>query len=108
MIEACRTHRHPHLPHTASAAEDFLVYLDNQPTSLRLGPQDLRQHGPAFIPGAACGGSARICTPKDVFPRRAEFGAGHRPQIEVNPTVGDFIPGPGPSAGEGGGGEIIV
>ncbi|MCB0566331.1 MAG: hypothetical protein KDD01_18325 [Phaeodactylibacter sp.] len=77
---------------TASAAEDFLVYLDNQPHITRLGRKTYGSTGQPLFLELPCGGSARICTKKDVFPDGREFvGYGIAPQIEVNPTVGDFI-----------------
>ena len=41
------------------------------------------------LPG---GGGARVCTKKDTYPDGSEFvGVGVKPDIEVAPTVKDFI-----------------
>ena len=78
--------------HTASAAEDFLVYLDNQPHITRMGQKTYGSTGQPLIFELPGGASARICTKKDVFPDGREFvGYGIIPQVEVSPTVEDFI-----------------
>lgn len=77
---------------TASAAEDFLVYLDGQPHITRIGQKTYGSTGQPLMLELPGGGSARICTKKDVFPDGREFvGYGIIPQIEVAPTVEDFI-----------------
>lgn len=79
---------------TASAAEDFLVYLDKQPHITRMGRKTFGSTGQPLLFELPGGGSARVCTKKDVFPDGREFvGYGIIPQIEVNPTVEDFIQG---------------
>jgi carboxyl-terminal processing protease len=46
---------------------------------------------PIDLPG---GGSARICTKKDTYPDGRVFvGVGIVPQIEINPTVDDYLKG---------------
>ncbi len=77
---------------TASAAEDFLVILDKQPHILRMGQKTYGSTGQPLILFMPGGGSARVCTKKDVFPDGREFvGYGIAPHIEAAPTVEDFI-----------------
>lgn len=77
---------------TASAAEDFLVYLDKQPHITRMGRKTFGSTGQPLMFDLPGGGTARVCTKKDVFPDGREFvGYGIAPKIEVNPTVEDFI-----------------
>lgn len=80
---------------TASAAEDFLIMLDgltNRATTI--GQRSFASTGqpmPMDLPG---GGSARICTKKDTYPDGRLFvGVGIVPQIEINPTVDDYLKG---------------
>ena len=77
---------------TASAAEDFLIYLDNLKRATRVGRKTFGSTGqPLFVllPG---GGRARICTKNDTFPDGKEFiGYGIQPHVEVNPGVKDFV-----------------
>jgi C-terminal processing protease CtpA/Prc len=77
---------------TASAAEDFLIFLDGQEHITLIGEPTYGSTGqPLFfeLPG---GGSARVCTKKDTYPDGREFvGYGIQPDIEVKPSVKDFI-----------------
>jgi C-terminal processing protease CtpA/Prc len=77
---------------TASAAEDFLISADNQKHMIRIGERSFGSTGQPYqfdLPG---GGSARVCTKKDTYPDGREFvGYGVKPDIEVAPTVKDFI-----------------
>lgn len=77
---------------TASAAEDFLIYADNQEQMTTIGEPTFGSTGqPMFIelPG---GGSARICTKKDVYPDGREFvGYGVIPDIEVKQSIDDLL-----------------
>lgn len=77
---------------TASAAEDFLIYADNQKHMTKIGENTYGSTGiPLYfdIPG---GSSARVCTKKDTYPDGREFvGYGIKPDIEVIPTLKDFL-----------------
>ncbi len=78
---------------TASAAEDFLIMLDGLGNrAVTLGQRSFASTGqplPFSLPG---GGSARICTKKDTYPDGRIFvGTGIKPQVEVNPTIGDYL-----------------
>jgi C-terminal processing protease CtpA/Prc len=78
---------------TASAAEDFLIMLDGLgDRAVTLGQRSFASTGqpiPFSLPG---GGSARICTKKDTYPDGRIFvGTGIIPQIEVNPTLNDYL-----------------
>jgi C-terminal processing protease CtpA/Prc len=71
--------------HTASAAEDFLIYADKLQHFTTVGEKTYGSTGqPIFfdLPG---GGSFRICTKRDTYPDGTEFvGYGITPQIVIN------------------------
>ncbi len=78
---------------TASAAEDFLIMLDGLgDRAVTVGQRSFASTGqpiPFSLPG---GGSARICTKKDTYPDGRIFvGTGIIPNVEVNPTLNDFL-----------------
>lgn len=71
--------------HTASAAEDFLIYADKLKHFTTLGEKTYGSTGqPIFfdLPG---GGSFRICTKRDTYPDGREFvGYGITPQVIID------------------------
>ncbi|MEZ9537199.1 S41 family peptidase [Shewanella sp. 10N.286.52.B9] len=71
--------------HTASAAEDFLIYADKLKHFTTIGEKTYGSTGqPIFfdLPG---GGSLRICTKRDSYPDGKEFvGYGITPQVTIN------------------------
>jgi C-terminal processing protease CtpA/Prc len=77
---------------TASAAEEFLIYADNQEHITLVGQSTFGSTGQPYefdLPG---GGKARICTKKNTYPDgRTYVGSGVRPDIEVESTVADII-----------------
>jgi C-terminal processing protease CtpA/Prc len=77
---------------TASAAEDFLIYADNQKHMIKIGENSYGSTGQPYsfeLPG---GGSARVCTKQDTYPDGREFvGYGIKPDIEIKPTLTDFL-----------------
>lgn len=78
---------------TASAAEDFLIVLDGLGNrAVTVGQRSFASTGqplPFSLPG---GGSARICTKKDTYPDGRVFvGTGIIPDIEVSPTLDDYL-----------------
>ena len=77
---------------TESAAEDFLIAVDNQKHIKRIGESTSGSSGMPYrfdLPG---GGSARICVKKDTYPDGKEFvGYGIQPHIQVSPTVKDYL-----------------
>ncbi len=77
---------------TASAAEDFLIYADNQKHMIKMGENSFGSTGQPFnfdLPG---GGSARICTKQDTYPDGREFvGYGIKPDIEVKRSLQDYL-----------------
>ncbi|WP_316806216.1 S41 family peptidase [Pedobacter agri] len=76
---------------TASAAEDFLIYADNQKHMTKIGRNSFGSTGQPYLFDLPGGGSARICTKKDTYPDGREFvGYGVKPDIEVIPTIKDF------------------
>jgi C-terminal processing protease CtpA/Prc len=82
---------------TASAAEDFLIYADNQKHMARIGERSFGSTGQPFMFKLPGGGSARICTKKDTFPDGREFvGFGVAPHIEVKTTLEDWLKGNDP------------
>lgn len=77
---------------TASAAEDFLIYADNQKHMVKMGERSFGSTGQPFLFDLPGGGSARICTKKDTYPDGREFvGYGIKPDVEVKPTLSDYI-----------------
>ncbi|WP_231425633.1 S41 family peptidase [Pedobacter sp. Leaf250] len=77
---------------TASAAEDFLIYADNQKHMTKIGRNSFGSTGQPYLFDLPGGGSARICTKKDTYPDGREFvGYGVKPDIEVIPTIKDFM-----------------
>jgi C-terminal processing protease CtpA/Prc len=79
-------------PYTASAAEDFIIATDNQKHITKIGQPTNGSTGMPYrfdLPG---GGSARICVKKDMYPDGREFvGYGIQPDIEIIPTVNDYL-----------------
>lgn len=77
---------------TASAAEDFLIYADNQKHMKKMGANTFGSTGQPFMFGLPGGGSARICTKQDTYPDGREFvGYGIKPDMEVKATLNDYI-----------------
>lgn len=77
---------------TASAAEDFLIYADNQKHFTKIGTNTFGSTGQPFLFDLPGGGSARICTKKDTYPDgRAFVGYGIKPDIEIKPTLEDYL-----------------
>ncbi|WP_242927897.1 S41 family peptidase [Pontibacter vulgaris] len=77
---------------TASAAEDFLIYADNQQHMTKLGENSFGSTGQPFMFELPGGAMARICTKKDTYPDGREFvGYGVKPDIEVKMTLQDYI-----------------
>jgi C-terminal processing protease CtpA/Prc len=77
---------------TASAAEDFLIYADNQKHFTKMGSNSFGSTGQPYTFGLAGGGSARVCTKADTYPDGRVFvGVGIKPDIEVVPTLNDFL-----------------
>ncbi|MFD2248375.1 S41 family peptidase [Pontibacter ruber] len=77
---------------TASAAEDFLIYADNQQHMTKIGENSFGSTGQPFMFDMPGGGGARICTKKDTYPDGREFvGYGVKPDIEVKMTLQDYI-----------------
>lgn len=77
---------------TASAAEDFLIYADNQKHMIKIGRNSFGSTGQPYLFDLPGGGSARVCTKRDTYPDGREFvGNGVKPDIEVIPTLKDCI-----------------
>jgi C-terminal processing protease CtpA/Prc len=77
---------------TGSAAEDFLIAADNQKHFIKMGQRSFGSTGQPLSFGLPGGGSARICTKRDTYADGREFvGVGIIPEIEIIPTLNDFI-----------------
>jgi len=77
---------------TASAAEDFLIYADNQKHMIKIGDRTYGSTGQPFLFDLPGGGTGRVCTKKDTYPDGREFvGYGIKPDIEVKKTLSDLI-----------------
>ncbi|MGV3538549.1 MAG: S41 family peptidase [Rufibacter sp.] len=77
---------------TASAAEDFLIYADNQKHMTKIGENSFGSTGQPFLFDLPGGGIARVCTKKDTYPDGREFvGYGVKPDITVKMTLKDYI-----------------
>ncbi len=77
---------------TASAAEDFLISADGQQHFTKIGERSFGSTGQPFLFDLPGGGSARVCTKKDTYPDGREFvGYGVQPDVEVAPSLKDFI-----------------
>jgi C-terminal processing protease CtpA/Prc len=77
---------------TASAAEDFLIYADNQKHMVKIGANTFGSTGQPYSFELVGGARARVCTKKDTYPDGREFiGYGIKPDIMVSPTVNDYL-----------------
>ncbi|RZK93191.1 MAG: peptidase S41 [Pedobacter sp.] len=77
---------------TASAAEDFLIFADNQKHMKKIGEPTFGSTGQPLIFNLPGGGSARVCTKKDTYPDGREFvGYGVIPDIEVARSLNDYL-----------------
>lgn len=77
---------------TASAAEDFLIYADNQEHMIKIGEPSFGSTGQPYhfeMPG---GGFARVCTKKDTYPSGKEFvGIGILPDLKVKKSMVAYL-----------------
>lgn len=79
---------------TASAAEDFLVALDDLGVGLLIGQATYGSTGQPLMLKLPRGAQARICTKKDTYPDGREFvGFGVQPDIEISKTIEDYVSG---------------
>ena len=77
---------------TASAAEDFLIFTDDQEHITTMGEPSFGSTGQPYFFELPGGGSARICTKKDTYPDGREFvGYGIQPDVLVKKNLEDFI-----------------
>jgi len=77
---------------TASAAEDFLIYADNQKHMTKIGEPTYGSTGQPLMFDLPNGGIARVCTKKDTYPDGREFvGIGIQPDIKVTKSLSDYI-----------------
>jgi len=77
---------------TASAAEDFLIYVHNQKHIVKVGEPTFGSTGMPMTIQLPNSGEARICTKKDTYPNGDEFvGIGIQPDIFVRRNLDDFL-----------------
>ncbi len=77
---------------TASAAEDFLIYADNQENMTKIGEPTFGSTGQPMVFELGNGSYARVCTKKDTYPDGREFvGYGIKPDIGVKMTLTDYV-----------------
>lgn len=77
---------------TASAAEDFLIYADNQKHMTKIGEPTYGSTGQPLLFELPNGGIARVCTKKDTYPDGKEFvGVGIQPDIQVTKRLSDYM-----------------
>ena len=77
---------------TVSAAEDFLIYADNQSHMTKIGEPTFGSTGQPMLFDLPGGGSARVCTKKDTYPNGKEFvGYGILPDIKIKKTFDDYV-----------------
>lgn len=77
---------------TASAAEDFLVYADNQENMIKIGEPTFGSTGQPLMFELPSGGTGRVCTKKDTYPDGREFvGYGIQPDLKVKKTFADYL-----------------
>jgi len=81
-------------PATFSAAEDFLVVWKNSGRGKIIGEPSAGSTGQPLSFGLPGGGTARVCTKKDMFPDGTEWvGKGIDPDILVRPALADVQAG---------------
>jgi C-terminal processing protease CtpA/Prc len=77
---------------TASAAEDFLIFTDNQKNIIKIGEPTFGSTGQPLTFDLPNGGTGRVCTKKDTYPSGKEFvGVGVQPDIEIKRTLIDYL-----------------
>jgi carboxyl-terminal processing protease len=77
---------------TASAAEDFLIALENTKRATTIGSKTFGSTGQPLSLKLPGGGSARICTKRDEYPDGRQFvGYGVKPDIEIENSVTDLV-----------------
>ncbi|MCD7970853.1 MAG: S41 family peptidase [Alistipes sp.] len=79
---------------TASAAEDFLIFTDNQPHITRIGTKTFGSTGQPISVELPGGMFAAICSKNDTYTDGREFvGIGVIPHIEVIPNLEQMLAG---------------
>ncbi|MFP4664947.1 MAG: S41 family peptidase [Bacteroidales bacterium] len=77
---------------TASAAEDFLIYTENQEHMIKIGGPTFGSTGQPMTFTLPGGGSARVCTKQDTYPNGKEFvGYGIQPDIKIEKKLDDYL-----------------
>lgn len=79
---------------TASAAENFLIYMDRRTGTTRIGQPTNGSSGQPLMLDLPGGGRAWICTKRNTYPDgRGYIGTGVLPDIPIEPTVDDVRAG---------------
>lgn len=77
---------------TASAAEDFLLFSDNQKHMTKIGEPTFGSTGQPLTFKLPGGGSARVCTLNNTYTDGREFiGIGILPDIKVSKSLKDYM-----------------
>jgi len=77
---------------TASAAEDFLIFLDGLNRATVMGRPTFGSTGQPLSFQMPGGAYARICTKKDTYADGREFvGYGIPPDVYIEPTIEDYL-----------------
>jgi C-terminal processing protease CtpA/Prc len=77
---------------TASAAEEFLIYADDQPHMTLIGQPTFGSTGQPYEFSLPGGGKARVCTKKNTYPDGREYvGTGILPDIYTDFTLDDLL-----------------
>jgi C-terminal processing protease CtpA/Prc len=78
-------------PETAGAAEDFVAVLQSAQRAIVVGETTAGETGQPLMIDLPGGGSARICTTRDLYPDGREFTyVGIEPDVPVSPTLEDY------------------
>lgn len=84
-------------PETAGAAEDFVAVLQTARRGIVIGEPTAGETGQPLMIDLPGGGSARICTTRDLFPDGREFTyVGIAPDVPVAPAIADYTEGRDP------------
>ncbi len=85
-------------PHTASAAEDFLIYADRlKPRFVLVGEPSFGSTGQPLLMKLPGGLQARVCAKRDTYPDGRDFvGVGVQPDVLVPITTDDVRAGRDP------------
>jgi len=77
---------------SASAAEDFLIFMDYLKRGIKVGQRTFGSTGQPLYFDLPGGGKGRVCTLISYYPDWREYvGYGVKPDIEINPTIESYL-----------------